>query len=73
MFLIGEVPAQTVTSGSMQEFVTSIGSTLTSANLWSEVGPIAAIVGVLVLFKLGYNVLKKNVNNATKPNGKAMN
>ena len=72
MFLIAEVPAETVTSGGMQEFVSSIGSTLTSANLWAEVGPIAAIVAVLVLFKLGYNVLKKNVNNATKPNGKAM-
>lgn len=63
--------AQT-TAGGMQNFVTTISSTLTSANLWTEVAPIAAIVGVLVLFKLGYSVLKKNVNNATKTSGKAM-
>lgn len=70
MFLIAD--ATQTTAGGMQNFVTTISSSLTSANLWSEVAPIAAIVGVLVLFKLGYNVLKKNVNNATKPNGKAM-
>ena len=57
---------------SMGDFVTSIGTTITSAKLWTEIGPIAGVVGVLVLFKLGYNVLKKNVNNATKPTGKAM-
>lgn len=56
----------------MGDFVTAIGTTITSAKLWSEVGPIAGVVGVLVLFKLGYNVLKKNVNNATKATGKAM-
>lgn len=56
----------------MGDFVTSLGTVITSAKLWSEVGPIAGVVGVLVLFKLGYNVLKKNVNNSTKPTGKAM-
>lgn len=56
----------------MSEFVTSLGEVITSAKLWTEVGPIAGVVGVLVLFKLGYNVLKKNVNNATKATGKAM-
>lgn len=56
----------------MADFVTEIAKSITSASLWSEVGPIAGVVGVLVLFKLGYNVLKKNVNNATKATGKAM-
>lgn len=56
----------------MGDFVTEIAKSITSANLWTEVGPIAAVVGTLVLFKLGYNVLKKNVNNATKATGKAM-
>lgn len=56
----------------MGDFVTSLGTVITSAKLWTEVGPIAGVVGVLVLFKLGYNVLKKNVNNATKATGKAM-
>lgn len=57
---------------SMGDFVTSLGTVITSAKLWTEVGPIAGVVGVLVLFKLGYNVLKKNVNNATKATGRAM-
>ncbi len=56
----------------MGDFVTSLGEVITSAKLWAEVGPIAGVVGVLVAFKLGYNVLKKNVNNATKATGKAM-
>lgn len=56
----------------MSDFVTSLGSVITSKALWAEVGPIAGVVGVLVLFKLGYNVLKKNVNDATKATGKAM-
>lgn len=56
----------------MGDFVTALGSVITSAKLWAEVGPIAGVVGVLVLFKLGYNVLKKNVNGATKATGKAM-
>ena len=70
MFLIADVTETTATG--MQNFVTTIGSSLTSATLWAEVAPIASIVAVLVLFKLGYGVLKKNVNSATKPNGKAM-
>lgn len=72
MFFLLETAGTPAASGGMTDFVTKIGETLTSANLWSEVAPIAAIVAVLVLFKLGYGVLKKNVNNATKPTGKAM-
>lgn len=56
----------------MGDFVTSLGEVITSAKLWAAIAPIAGVVGVLVLFKLGYNVLKKNVNNATKATGKAM-
>ena len=56
----------------MQAFVNKILETLTTANLWETVLPIAGIVVVLLLFKLGYGVLKKNVNSATKVGGKAM-
>lgn len=56
----------------MSEFVTSLGEVITDVKLWSTVAPIAGVVGVLVIFKLGYRVLKDNVNNATKPKGKAM-
>ena len=56
----------------MGDFVTEIVGKLTIADLWSTVAPIAAIVATLVIFKLGYRVLKDNVNNATKPKGRAM-
>lgn len=56
----------------MSGFVTSLGEVITDAKLWAAVAPIAGVVGVLVIFKLGYRVLKDNVNNATKPKGKAM-
>lgn len=70
VFLLEDVtPA---VGGGMSNFVTKIGETISSANLWTEVTPIAVVVGVLVLFKLGYNTLKKNVNNATRTGGKAM-
>lgn len=56
----------------MSEFVTALGEVITDVKLWAAVAPIAGVVGVLVIFKLGYRVLKDNVNNATKPKGKAM-
>lgn len=56
----------------MSDFVTKLGEVITGPNLWNTVGPIAGVVGVLVIFKLGYRVLKDNINNATKPKGKAM-
>lgn len=56
----------------MSEFVSSLGEVITDVKLWATVAPIAGVVGVLVIFKLGYRVLKDNVNNATKPKGKAM-
>lgn len=56
----------------MSEFVTALGQVITDVKLWASVAPIAGVVGVLVIFKLGYRVLKDNVNNATSPKGKAM-
>lgn len=56
----------------MGDFVTDMGTVVTSSALWAEIKPIAGVVGVLILFKLGYNVLKKNLNSSTKPTGKAM-
>lgn len=56
----------------MSEFAEKILETLTTANLWSTVAPIAGIVAVLIIFKLGYRVLTKNVNSSTNPKGKAM-
>lgn len=56
----------------MGDFVTQMADVVTSSALWAEIKPIAGVVGVLILFKLGYNVLKKNLNGATKPTGKAM-
>lgn len=56
----------------MQAFVDKILETITGSALWDTIAPIAGLVCVLVLFKLGYNIVKKNVNTATKPGGKAM-
>lgn len=56
----------------MGDFVTALGEVITDVKLWATVAPVAGVVGVLVIFKLGYRVLKDNVNNATKPKGKAM-
>lgn len=65
---MGETPAAT----GMSAFIQKILETVTGDALWNTIAPIAGLVVVLILFKLGYNVLKKNVNSTTKTGGKAM-
>ena len=58
-----------VTGMNMTDFVTSASSELTAANLWSQVVPIAGMLGVLILFSVGIYFLRKAIRGAGK--GKA--
>lgn len=52
----------------MAAFITALTgeSGLTAASLWSAVSPVAPLVIVLILVKLGYNVLRTSVNDTTR-------
>lgn len=53
----------------MTDFVTAASSDLTATNLWSQVVPIAGMLGVLILFSIGIYFLRKAIRGAGK--GKA--
>lgn len=57
----------------MDGFITAITTTetgLTAANIWAAITPIAPLVVVLVLVKLGYRMVKGSVESAVNPKSK---
>lgn len=52
----------------MATFITALTGEggITAASLWGAVSPVAPIVIVLILVKLGYNVLRTSVNDTTR-------
>lgn len=53
----------------MNAVVDSLSTTVSNANLWSEVGHAVPLIGVAVLFALGYYIVKKTTKGISK--GKA--
>lgn len=53
----------------MGNVVTSIGTTLSAENLWGVVGSIVPILGISVLFGLGFYLVKRIMNKIKKAKG----
>lgn len=53
----------------MGNVVTSIGTTLSAENLWGVVGSIVPILGISVLFGLGFYLVKRVMNKIKKAKG----
>lgn len=53
----------------MEAVITSIGSTLSAANLWGIVGTVIPIIGISVLFGLGFYLVKRVLNKMKKAKG----
>lgn len=54
----------------MSGFISGLQEVVTSASIWAEIVPAAGFIGALILVKVGYNVVKSAVNNASRPNSK---
>lgn len=46
----------------MEAVVTSITTTLSAANLWGIVGNVVPILGIVILFALGFGLVMRLVN-----------
>lgn len=57
--------------GDMGGFITALQGEngVTSANLWAQITPAAAFLGLIVIFAFGYRVCRKIVSGVSK--GKA--
>lgn len=53
----------------MAAVITSLTSTLSAENLWGIVGTIVPIVGISVLFGLGFYLVKRILNKVKKAKG----
>lgn len=53
----------------MDAVVSKIASTLSIANLWDVVGSIVPILGISVLFGLGFYLVKRIMNKLKKVKG----
>ena len=53
----------------MGNVVTTIGTTLSAENLWGVVGSIVPILGISVLFGLGFYLVKRIMNKIKKAKG----
>lgn len=53
----------------MAGFITALQTTLTSADLWTELTAAAAFIGLMVIFAFGYRVVRKLIKGTSK--GKA--
>lgn len=56
-------------STGMSAVITSIATTLSAANLWQIVGEVVPILGISVLFGLGFYLMKKIINKIKKVKG----
>lgn len=50
----------------MENVVSALTTTISNANLWGEVAHTIPLVGVAVLFALGYRIYKKLTNGVSK-------
>lgn len=48
----------------MGDFITELTTAVTPTALWDNLTPVAALVGVLIIFAFGYYVLRKVVKGA---------
>ena len=53
----------------MDNVITSIGTTVSAANLWDVVGSIVPILGISVLFGLGFYLVKRIMNKIKRAKG----
>lgn len=53
----------------MTSVITSIGTSLSAANLWAIVGECVPIIAISVLFGLGFYIVKKVLKKLRHPNG----
>ena len=50
----------------MDTVVSSLTTTLSAANLWGVIGSAVPLIGVVVLFALGYRIIKRLLSGETK-------
>lgn len=53
----------------MENVVSSIATTLSPAELWGQVGAVVPILGISVLFGLGFYLVKRIINKAKRAKG----
>lgn len=53
----------------MNEVVTSVASQLSVGNLWGIVGEVVPILGISVLFGLGFYLIKRIINKVKRAKG----
>lgn len=54
----------------MGEFMTTLTTAVTGAKLWEAIAPAAPIIGVAILFSVGYMVLRKTVKGLGRGNAR---
>lgn len=57
------------TSTGMTAVITSLSTTLSAANLWEIVGNVVPIIGISVLFGLGFYLVKRTLNKMKRAKG----
>lgn len=53
----------------MEAVITSLTSTLSAANLWGVVGSVVPLLGISLLFGLGFYLVKRVLNKTKKAKG----
>ena len=53
----------------MEAVITSLTSTLSAANLWGIIGNIVPLLGISILFGLGFYLVKRILNKTKKAKG----
>ena len=53
----------------MHAVITSLTSTLSAANLWDIVGEVVPVIGISVLFGLGFYLVKRVLNKIKRAKG----
>lgn len=56
-------------STGMTAVITSLSTTLSAANLWEIVGNVVPIIGISVLFGLGFYLVKRTLNKMKRAKG----
>ena len=54
----------------MENVVSSLTTTISNANLWGEIAHAVPLIGVAVLFALGYWVVRKTTKGISKAKAK---
>ena len=60
---------ETVVTTNMSDVITSISTSLSSANLWGIVGNVVPILAISVLFGLGFYLVKRIMNKIKRAKG----